>query len=109
MPASVGIAVFRYRLFDIELILSRTLIYGTLTGCVVGGYLGLFLLVDRLVAARGIAGVVAAGLVALGFQPLRDTLQRRVSGSSTATALTPTQPLPGSATGSRTRPIPRMS
>ena len=80
VPASVGIAVFRYHLFDIELILSRTLIYGTLTGCVVGGYLGLFLLVDRLVAARGIAGVVAAGLVALGFQPLRVTVQRRVSG-----------------------------
>ncbi len=78
VPAAIGIAVFRYRLFDIELIFSRTLVYAALTGCVVAGYLAIFLAVDQLVGIRGVAGVVAAALVALGFQPLREVLQRRV-------------------------------
>lgn len=78
VPASIGLAVFRYRLFDIELVLSRTLIYGTLTACLIAAYLALFVGIERLIPARGVAGVVAAGVVALGFQPLRQVLQRRV-------------------------------
>jgi signal transduction histidine kinase len=78
IPTAIGVAVFRYRLFDIELIISRTLVYATLTACVVAGYLAIFLAIDGLVGLRGVAGVVAAGLVAMGFQPLRDRLQRRV-------------------------------
>ena len=78
IPAAIGIAVFRYRLFDIELILSRTLVYGTLTACVIGGYAALFAGIDHLIRTRGVAGVVAAGFVAMGFQPLRSNLQSRV-------------------------------
>jgi two-component system, NarL family, sensor kinase len=78
IPAAVGVAVFRYRLFDIELIFSRTLVYAVLTACVVAGYLALFFAIDRLIDVRGVAGVVAAGLVAMGFQPLREVLQQRV-------------------------------
>ncbi|MFL5954358.1 MAG: histidine kinase [Gaiellaceae bacterium] len=78
IPAAIGIAVFRYRLFDIELILSRTLVYGTLTACVIAGYVAVFAGVDRLIQARGVAGVVAAAFVAMGFQPLRSNLQERV-------------------------------
>jgi signal transduction histidine kinase len=78
VPGSIGVAIFRYGLFDIELVLSRTLLYGTLTGCVVAGYLGLFVGLDRVLHVRGVAGVAAAGLVALGFQPLRVLVQRRV-------------------------------
>jgi hypothetical protein len=78
VPAAIGIAVFRYRLFDIELIFSRTLVYVALTAGVVAGYLAIFLAVDQLVSIRGVAGVAAAALVAMGFQPLREVLQRRV-------------------------------
>jgi two-component system, NarL family, sensor kinase len=78
VPAAIGLAVFRYRLFDIELIFSRTLLYAALTACVVAGYLALFFIIDRLISARGLAGVAAAGLVAMGFQPLREVLQQRV-------------------------------
>jgi signal transduction histidine kinase len=77
VPAAIGLAVFRYRLFDIELIFSRTLLYAALTACVVAGYLALFFAIDRLIDVRGVAGVAAAGLVAMGFQPLREVLQRR--------------------------------
>ena len=78
VPAAVAIAVLRYRLFDIELILSRTLIFVLLTASLVGGYLVLFLAFDHAIHLRGVAGVLAAGLVALGFQPLRHLLQRRI-------------------------------
>ncbi|MDX6600363.1 MAG: hypothetical protein QOE87_4250, partial [Gaiellales bacterium] len=78
VPAAIGLAVFRYRLFDIELIFSRTLVYAALTAGVVAGYLAIFLAVDQLVSIRGVAGVIAAALVAMGFQPLREVLQRRV-------------------------------
>jgi two-component system NarL family sensor kinase len=78
VPASVGIAVLRYHLFDIELILSQTLVYAVLTACLAAVYLGLFIGIDRLVRATGVSGVVAAGVVALGFQPLRALLQRHV-------------------------------
>ena len=78
VPAAVGIAAFRYRLFDIELVLSRTLVYALLTACVVVGYLTLVVGLDRLIPAGGTAGVAAAGLVALAFQPLRQLIQRRV-------------------------------
>ena len=78
IPAAIGLAVFRYRMFDIELIFSRTLLYAALTAGVVAGYLALFFAIDRLVDVRGLAGVLAAALVATGFQPLRQELQRRV-------------------------------
>lgn len=78
VPAGIAIAVLRYRLFDIELVLSRTLVYASLTACVAGVYLGVFIGVDRLVRRTGVSGVVAAGVVALGFQPLRALLQRHV-------------------------------
>ena len=78
IPLAIGIAVFRYGLFDIELIFSRTLVYATLTACVIAGYAGLFFAIDHLIQTRSVAGVVAAGFVAMGFQPLRSNLQRRV-------------------------------
>jgi signal transduction histidine kinase len=78
VPLAVGIAVLRYRLFDIELVLSRTLLYASLTACIVGSYLAVFVGVESLVGIRGVSGIVAAAVVALGFQPLRALLQRRV-------------------------------
>ncbi len=78
VPAAIGVAVLRHRLFAIELVLSRTIVYGSLTGSVVGGYLALVVGLDRLIPAGGVAGVTAAGLVALAFQPLRETIQGRV-------------------------------
>ena len=78
---AVGIAIFRYRLYDIDLIINRTLVYGTLTACVVAlyvlvvGYLGaVFRTEDTLLIS-----LLATGLVAVLFQPLRERLQRAVN------------------------------
>ncbi len=81
VPIAIGVAVLKYRLYDIDLVINRTLVYGALTACVVGlyilivGYLGaLFRIDDNLFVS-----VVAAGLVAVLFAPLRDRLQRGVN------------------------------
>jgi signal transduction histidine kinase len=81
VPLSVAVAVLRYRLFDIDLIINRTLVYGVLTLIVGGLYIvvvgivsGLFNMSDNLPAA-----LLAAGVVAIAFQPLRERLQRAVN------------------------------
>jgi len=81
MPAAIGIAILRYRLWDIDLIINRTLVYGTLTACVIAlyvlvvGYLGvLFRVEDNLLVS-----LAATGLVAVLFQPLRESLQRGIN------------------------------
>jgi signal transduction histidine kinase len=81
VPVAVGIAVLKYRLYDIDLLINRTLVYGALTVSVVGiyvlvvGYLGALLRVgDNLVVS-----LTAAGVVAVLFAPLRDRLQRGVN------------------------------
>ncbi len=80
VPIAAGIAILRYRLYDIDLVINRTLVYGTLTACVVGiyvlvvGYLGALLRTDDLLVS-----LVATGVVAVLFAPLRDRLQRVVN------------------------------
>jgi signal transduction histidine kinase len=77
-PMCIGIAILRYRLYDIDIIIRRTLVYGILTVCVVGVYV---LVVGGLGALIGTSGnllisLLATGLVAVLFQPLRAVLQR---------------------------------
>jgi signal transduction histidine kinase len=81
LPAAIGIAILRYRLWDIDILINRTLVYGALTACisalyvVVVGYLGaLFHDPNNLTIS-----LVGAGLVAVLFQPLRARLQRGVN------------------------------
>ena len=81
LPLAVGIAILRYRLYDIDLLINRTLVYGSLTVGVVAIYVllvgGLAALVQE--SADFWLALVATGLVALLVQPLRSTLQRRVN------------------------------
>ena len=74
IPVSIGIAVLRHQLLDIELVLNRTLVYGALSICVVACYAGIVAGLGALLASDG-AGLIAAGLVAVGIQPLRVRLQ----------------------------------
>ncbi|MFY9580854.1 MAG: histidine kinase, partial [Gaiellaceae bacterium] len=77
--AALGIALVRYRLYDIDLIVNRTLVYAALSGCLVGAYSGTVALLGALVQHAGFLGpLLATGLVAVLFAPLRLRLQRGV-------------------------------
>lgn len=75
------IALLRYRLFDIDLILNRMLVYGTLTGLVGGVYAvvvgGLGIVVGA--SGRTLLPIIAAALIAILFNPLRERVQRGVN------------------------------
>jgi signal transduction histidine kinase len=79
-PLTLAIAILRYRLFDIDLILSRALVYGALTLCVIGLYVGIVSYLGALLRSEDnlIASLIATGIVAVAFQPLRAWLQRGV-------------------------------
>ena len=81
VPVSLTIAVMRYRLWDIDVLISRTLVYGVLTAVTVGLYA---LVVGGMATvfqtqANWLVAFLATGLVAVLFQPLRDWLQVRVN------------------------------
>lgn len=75
------IAILRYRLYDIDLIINRTLVYVTLTAGVIGIYVlvvgGVGLLFQK--SSNLFISLLATGLAALLFQPLRERLQRGVN------------------------------
>lgn len=75
---AIAVAVLRYRLYDLDLVINKALVYGSLTVVVGVGYAGLVAGLDRLLGSRGWAGVIAAGSVAVAVQPLRERLQRQV-------------------------------
>jgi signal transduction histidine kinase len=81
LPATIFAAILRFRLWDIDLILNRALVYGGLTASVVGIYVLSVGVLGTLIQSglAGLGSVLATGLVALLVQPLRDRLQRGVN------------------------------
>jgi len=76
LPATIGAAVLRYRLFDIDLFINRTIVYGSVTPVLLGAFVLVSTLMQRsleaLTGARSDALTLGVALVlALGFQPLR--------------------------------------
>jgi hypothetical protein len=81
LPIAVAIAILKYRLYDIDIIINRTLVYGALTVCVVGIYVLVVGYLGAVFESRGnlLISIFAAGLVAIVFHPLRERLQRIVN------------------------------
>jgi histidine kinase-like protein len=79
LPACIGVAILRYRLFDIDRIISRTLAYAVVTGLLVGVYAGLVLLATQVHTIKSPVAVAAATLAAAAlFNPVRFGVQRVV-------------------------------
>jgi len=78
---SVGFSIFRYHLWDIDIIINRALVYGSLTASVVGGYVLVVGVLGTIMQSNinWLVSILATGLVALLVQPLRDRLQRGVN------------------------------
>ena len=81
IPLSFGFAMLRSRLWDIDIIINRTLVYGALTVIVVGVYVLVVGILSTLLHAFGnvLISLLATGLVAVLFQPLRARLQRLIN------------------------------
>jgi signal transduction histidine kinase len=81
IPVTCGIAIIRHGLWDIDIVINRTLVYGSLTALVVAIYIvivgGLGIVFQT--QTNALSGLVAAGIIAVLFQPLRDRLQRSVN------------------------------
>jgi hypothetical protein len=79
LPVSIGVAILKYRLYDIDRIISRTLAYALVTGLLVGVYAGLVLLATEVLGFTSSVAVAAATLAAAAlFNPVRLRVQRVV-------------------------------
>jgi len=79
LPVSMGIGILKYRLYDIDRIISRTLAYAIVTGLLVGVYAGLVLLTTQVFRVHTPVAVAAATLAAAAlFNPVRRRVQRAV-------------------------------
>jgi hypothetical protein len=79
LPVGIGVGILKYRLYDIDRIISRTLAYAIVTGLLVGVYAGLVLLVTHVLTVKTPVAVAAATLAAAAlFNPLRRRVQRMV-------------------------------
>jgi len=76
LPLATGAAILRYRLYDLDRIISRTLAYGLLTVLLGGGYAGIVLGLGQLLGRRSSLAVAVATLALAGaFQPARRRIQ----------------------------------
>jgi signal transduction histidine kinase len=79
-PVAIGIAVLRYRLYDIDVVFSRALVYGALAAFITLVYVAIVVGIGTLIGSGGqpnlLLSILATAIVAVGFQPARERLQR---------------------------------
>ncbi len=81
LPIAAGIAILKYRLYEIDLIINRTLVYGTLTAILAALYFGAVVLLQRLfVALTGEESTLAVVASTLVIAALFNPLRRRIQG-----------------------------
>jgi signal transduction histidine kinase len=78
VPVAVAIGILKYHLYDIDVVISKTLVYGVLAAFIALVYIGIVIGVGTLVGSRGspFLSAVAAGVVAIAFQPARARAHR---------------------------------
>jgi signal transduction histidine kinase len=79
-PIAAGVAIFKHRLYDIDIVISRTLVYGSLAVFITAVYVGIAVGIGTLVGSGGkpnlALSILATAIVAIGFQPVRERVQK---------------------------------
>ena len=80
LPVAIGVAILRYRLYDIDVVINKTLVYGTLAAFITAIYVGIVVGVGSLFGVGeepnlGLS-IAATALIALAFQPFKSRVQR---------------------------------
>jgi signal transduction histidine kinase len=80
VAVAIGIAVLRYRLYDIDLVINKTLVYGSLAAFISAVYVAIVVGIGALLGREGhpdlALSIAATVVVAIGFQPVRERVQR---------------------------------
>ncbi|MGH2685086.1 MAG: ATP-binding protein [Actinomycetota bacterium] len=78
VPVATGLAVLKYRLYDLDVVISRALLYGGLVAVITLFYVGVVVGIGTIVGRRAnlFLSIVATAVIALAFQPLRERVRR---------------------------------
>src|SRR5207302_1081050 len=80
LPVSVGLAILKYRLYDIDVVINKSLVYGTLAAFITAVYVSIVVGIGSVFGNGGrpnlTLSIVATAIVAVAFQPVRERVQR---------------------------------
>ena len=78
LPVACGVAIFKYRLYEIDVVVNKTVVYGLLAAFVTIGYVAIVVGIGAAVGSRGnvFLSIVATAVVAVSFQPARERARR---------------------------------
>ncbi len=80
VPVAITVAIFKYRLFDIDIVISRTILFAGMAAFITLAYVGIVFGVGSLIGTRAglnpILALLATAIVAVAFQPVRERMSR---------------------------------
>jgi signal transduction histidine kinase len=82
VPVAAGTAILRHRLYDIDVVINKTVVYGLLAAFITALYVAIVVGIGALVGSRGnlFLSIVATAVIALAFQPARERARRLANG-----------------------------
>ncbi|HEX9235582.1 MAG TPA: histidine kinase, partial [Actinomycetota bacterium] len=78
IPIAIGFAVLKYRLYDIDVVINKTLVYGSMAAFITAVYVAIVVGIGHAIGSQRNLGlsILATAMVAVGFQPVRERIQR---------------------------------
>jgi signal transduction histidine kinase len=78
IPVAIGVAVLKYRLYELDVVVSRAVLYGALVAIITLVYVGIVVGIGTAIGSRGnvVLSILATAIIALLFQPLRERVRR---------------------------------
>jgi signal transduction histidine kinase len=78
VPAAAAVAILRYGLYEVDVVINKTLVYFSLAAVITGIYVGIVVGIGAIIGSKGNVGlsVLATAIVAVAFQPIRDRSRR---------------------------------